>query len=114
MEEKIKSYFHRAQHHHIPKMRAQAILDLFTEDFSELCRPLSGGEDMQDLNHTLERFYTIKECKYLKCLLEHFVETENFDLPTDKCDTVYRLDRFRLIRNLLEEFLHYDNKVQLS
>lgn len=113
MEEKIKSYFNQVRHHHEITVRAQVMLDLFIAEYSEICKPYEGGHDLHNLDKALNRFFMLKECKYVKNLLEHFVQHGNFDLPAEKMDTVHRLDRFQSIRELLGELLQSDNEKAL-
>ncbi len=114
MEEKIKSYFNRVMHHHDIAMRAQAMLDIFNAEHDDICKPFDGGHELHDLDKALNRFFVIKECKYVKSLLEHFVQNSNFDLPPEKMDTVHRLDRFQNIRQLLVDLLQGDTEKSMS
>jgi hypothetical protein len=111
MEEKIKDYFNRVIHHDTSTTRAQVMLDLIVADYDDICRPLEGNSQVTDLDKALNRFFNIKECKYVRNLLENFIEHGNFKLPSELDDTVHRLDRFKNIKNLLEELLLQGNKV---
>ncbi len=114
MEEKIKTYFNQVSHHHDIALRGQAMLDLFISEFAEIYKPYEGGHELHDLDKALNRFFMLKECKYVRSLLEHFVQHGNFDLPAEKMDTVHRLDRFQSIRKLLGELLLSENEKALS
>lgn len=111
MEEKIRSYFNRVIHHDNTVMRAQVMLDLFMDDYADICKPLDGINQVNDLDKALVRFFKVKECKYLKSLLENYIEHGNFKLPPELDDTVHRLDQFKRIKSLLEELILQGNKV---
>lgn len=104
MEDKIDVYFDQIKNVDGEIHQAQLILDLLLKE--QNCYQVS-DQDLKhmDLDQALDNFYRRKEFKYVKVLLEHFIETGNFDLPVEKFDTVHRLDRFRSIKSHLCELL---------
>lgn len=99
MEEKLKLYFDRVRHLPGNKERATEMLRILQaeNDYS--------GKQNKTAEHSLDKalnnFYIRKECRYIQQLLEHFILNDNFDFITDKNDTIYKLDRFKRIKELL-------------
>lgn len=105
MKEKINAYFLQVQHLADPMVRAQIMLDLFNTEHGENCKSTEVVNSETTLDEALDRFYALKECLYVKTLLEHYVENGTFDLPGQKLDTFQRLDRFKHIKSVLTELL---------
>lgn len=105
MKEKISAYFMQVQHLVDPMVKAQIMLDLFIAEHGKKCNSINRDHRAEDLDEALNRFYELKECHYVRSLLEQYVENGTFELPVGMQDTVQRLDRFKMLKSLLTELL---------
>lgn len=105
MKEKISAYFLQVRHLVDPMVRAQIMLDMFNTEHGENCKATEVVNSEATLDEALDRFFKIKECQYVKLLLEQYVDCGTFELPPQKSDTFQRLDRFKEIKSVLTELL---------
>ncbi len=105
MKEKINAYFLQVKHLADSMVRAQNMLDLIKTEHGENCRSSEPGNNEITLDEVLDRFYAMKECHYVKSLLEQYVDNGTFELPDQKKDTFQRLDCFIDIKAVLMDLL---------
>ncbi len=114
MIEKINAYYIQVQHLADPLVQAQIMLDLFTDEHGKKCKKIDFDHRSEDLDEALNRFYSTKECQYVRALLEYYVENGTFDLPVERQDIIQRLDRFKNIRALLIKLLPVKEEVKIQ
>jgi hypothetical protein len=95
----LKEYIENSKHLEDQKSRALHLISML----EVLVLPKASIHEYGNVEETLRIFMQNKSRKYVIALLRHFIENGDFDYSVEKIDTVYNLDNFKELKEMLIE-----------
>lgn len=104
MDKILTNYYSKVKHLPDERVRASYLLELLTVEKDAILGFQDNNKRYDTLDEALDRFYRLKEYRFIRTLLENYLLNGNFELALEKQDIVHRLDNFKRICDTLSHF----------